>query len=136
MQLLFVPYKTGGNDADGSDATEISPQKHAAREHHRKAKLLKQVARDARQNAVAKRGGNPLTKTDLRETLDKGASDLLEDSWRVVLQAKPQSLLGAGRLDPFETYCVTQQPLMVHEILDHGKSVSKIRPWWFDMYIN
>lgn len=137
MRLLFVPYRAGESDADASEATGISRQKHAAREHHRKAKLLKQVAREGPQKAVAKREGDPRAKSsgERRRTLNKGASDQFEFTWPLVFQAKPQSFLGAGRLDPFDTYRATQQPLIVYEIFDHGKFASRIRPWQFQLYI-
>ncbi|KAK4946640.1 hypothetical protein LTR10_014492 [Elasticomyces elasticus] len=124
MRLLFVPYRTGESDADASEATGISRQKHAAREHHRKAKVLRQVARGNRQKTVAKREGDPGAKSsgERQGTLNKGAFNQFEATWPLVFQANPQSFLGAGRLDPFDTYHATQQPLMVHEIFDHAIS--------------
>lgn len=127
MRLLFLPYKPSKDVQLDGDAPEISPQKHAAREHHRKAKLLRQAARNSR-NLL----GSDNEKGALASSLESlGATRTLTGThiqWepdnygdKEFPKDGPRSLLGAGRLDPFDIYCVPKQPLIVHEILDHGE---------------
>lgn len=118
MRLLFLPYKPASDAASGASQAlpKISHQKHAAREHHRKAKLAKQHLKSD------KRG----TNGGRQDPAHYGGRFI---EWKVQNNelegmqpnASPTTLLGAGRMDPFDVYCTRKQPLMVHEMLDHGK---------------
>jgi len=118
MRLLFLPYKPASDGAlETSQAgPNISHQKHAAREHHRKARLAKQHLK------FNKRGNSGRTQIPA----DYGGQFI---EWKIQNNEleemqhnpRPTTLLGAGRIDPFDAYCTRKQPLMVHEMLDHGK---------------
>lgn len=118
MRLLFLPYKPASDAA--SDASQgrpkISHQKHAAREHHRKARLAKQQLISNNQGASG--GGQDPTEYGGRFIEWRVENGELEERQP---SASPTTFLGAGRLDPFDVYCARKQPLMVHEMLDHGK---------------
>lgn len=114
MRLLFLPYKPASDSSQ--EGPKISHQKHAAREHHRKAKIAKQQLRANHKfsnrgiQSCVRYGGQFIDwKVDSQEEAEPPATS-------------PTTFLGAGRLDPFDVYCATRQPLMVHEMLDHGKS--------------
>lgn len=114
MRLLFLPYKPASDSPQGGP--KISHQKHAAREFHRKAKLAKQQFK----------ADNKVSNHEIQSSVGSGGQFI---DWKVDGQEEtepptisPTTFLGAGRLDPFDAYCATNQPLMVHEMLDHGKS--------------
>jgi hypothetical protein len=118
MRLLFLPYKPGSDAASDEfqGRPKISHQKHAAREHHRKVKLAKQQLKSNKRDASggsqgsAEHGGRFIEwKVENGELEEQRPRD------------SPTTFLGAGRLDPFDVYCARKQPLMVHEMLDHGK---------------
>lgn len=116
MRLLFLPYKpTPDAVSDAFAGPKITHQKHAAREHHRKAKLAKQGSKSNQKVSNHNSRGSKESKGQFIE-------------WKVDDEQEkrrpnpsPKTFLGAGRLDPFDAYCATKQPLMVHEMLDHGK---------------
>ena len=43
---------------------------------------------------------------------------------RLSTQSSFMTALGAGRVDPFNAYCVPNLPVHVHQMLDHGKTHS------------
>lgn len=106
--------------------SELSPQKHAAREYHRKANLLKTALKKDRQAAgsntfkfVAVSGKRSNSAKHDHSSNTGRQPDDGEEGDRQILD--PKTLLGAGRLDPFDAYCTRGQPLIVHEMLDHGQ---------------
>lgn len=118
MRLLFLPYKPASDESLDAfqERPKISHQKHAAREHHRKAKLVKQQLKSNKRGASG--GGQGAAEHGGRFIEWKVENSELEGNHP---NASPTSFLGAGRLDPFDVYCARKQPLMVHEMLDHGK---------------
>jgi len=124
MRLLFVPYKSS---KDVGEAPEASPHKHAAMEHHRKARLLKKAVKNSstlqdkgpeEQDAIKRKQKSALAKQDGKPTLLVWKNDADER----IRQPKPRTILGAGRVDPFNAYCVFDQPFTTHEMVDHGAS--------------
>ena len=124
MRVLFVPYSPSKASQKRGETSDISPQKHAAREHHRKAKLLKKAARKDDQLA-AHADGKELTRHRSRWNVQWPHNDNEEPPHAI---REPRTILGEGRLDPFDAYCTRGQPLIVHEMLDHGES-ALVRRW-------
>ena len=113
MRLLFLPYKPTRDSLDSAEASDISPQKHAAREHHRKVKLLKKATGNKTKLKASKSGIEAATKGN------GGSSTAAGDEGTY---PGPLTVLGAGRVDPFGVYCASDQSMIVHEMVDHGKS--------------
>ncbi|OAL34078.1 hypothetical protein AYO20_06726 [Fonsecaea nubica] len=119
MRLLFLPYNPVTDSHDIDETAEESPQQHAARVYHRKAKSLK---------TPGLRGQRPSAGKGMKETVTRVVqASFPESSSHGQMRSKPpipdpSTVLGAGRLDPFNAYCLPDQPQMVHEMLDHAVS--------------
>ena len=130
MQLLFLPYNPSGDRKEGDKAIRISRHKHAATEHHRKSKLLKKAGlKNAEENRIgtSQTNGEPVdgqapAKHPQVGTYSQWMAD--EQDRSIKLSPRPKSLLGQGRLDPFDVYCAPSEQLIVHEMVDHGKWAS------------
>ncbi|KAJ9500268.1 hypothetical protein H2202_004063 [Exophiala xenobiotica] len=122
--ILFVPYRQPSSNKAKLSATvgdDISPQKHAAREYHRKAKVTRQQAESSAQNKRHSRkkhqpsegrpnaGSHPKKESVLEE----------EDQTKTLEVIDP----GAGRLDPFNIVLPNNVPSYVMEMLDYGVSI-------------
>jgi hypothetical protein len=105
MRLQFLPYNPTTDSYDPDETAEESPQQHAARVYHRKAKLLRKAAGNSQKPAAK--------CTQQSATTVKAGTDVAKSSIRV---------LGAGRIDPFDTYCTSDHSLITHEMLDHAIS--------------
>ncbi|OAP63156.1 hypothetical protein AYL99_02383 [Fonsecaea erecta] len=119
MRLLFLPYNPSTDSHDVDGAAEESPQRHAARVYHHKAKALKKSGFRDQRSSTDSRKKEPATKAGPGVFL-ASSSDGQVRSMNPV--PEPSTVLGAGRIDPFNAYCSTDQPLMVHEMLDHAIS--------------
>ncbi|KIY03668.1 uncharacterized protein Z520_00359 [Fonsecaea multimorphosa CBS 102226] len=67
-------------------------------------------------------GGNkkkPGAKPCSQECVESSSDEQIRSRQPV---SEPKTVLGAGRIDPFNAYCAPDQPLMVHEMLDHAIS--------------
>jgi hypothetical protein len=104
MRLQFLPYNPQKDSYDVDKSADETPQQHAARVYHRKAKLLK-ASRTTSHKAV-----NKTSKTRPEASIDSNSGP------------NPVTLLGAGRVDPFDAYCTSDRRLIVHEMLDHAIS--------------
>jgi hypothetical protein len=125
-EVLFVPYRGA---KDKKSAGEISQQKHAAREYHRKAKLKRQ-AQKSKTSPDAIRSKNTSSES---LALSSRADSSLSSTSRSVSPAtnisasperrnpSPVSVLGAGRVDPFDSQPVKDLTPCVHEMVDYGK---------------
>ena len=127
--ILFVPYQqpTGGRKTkQGSgNGDEISPQKHAAREYHRKAKI-RQLADPG---MLHKRHSHrKSTKQKHQPSVDDQQSTTSPRSKKesVSKEEKQHNHLstidpGAGHLDPFNIVLPNNVPSYALEMLDYGK---------------
>lgn len=140
-RVLFIPYRPSQSSKQAPE-TEISLQKHAAREYHRKAKLLRHAARPSRL-AAHPRGQTKQTRTrsnalPTREPQNLGDD---EDTPAISRRARRQNFpgtnafrirrytpsspsphdIGVGQLDPFSVSIRRNAPRYVQEMLDHGK---------------
>lgn len=127
--ILFVPYRqpaAGKKTKQGSaDGDEISPQKHAAREYHRKAKI-RQLAdpgtvhkrHSHRKNSKQKQP--PPGAGQEHTTLPRSKKESVSKGEK---QVDRLSIMdpGAGHLDPFNIVLPSNVPSYVLEMLDYGK---------------
>ncbi|KIW65866.1 hypothetical protein PV04_08083 [Phialophora macrospora] len=104
MRLQFLPYNPSKDSYDLDENAEESPQQHAARVYHHKAKLLKKAGSNSQKSAATKA---------------KAGTDVAKSGTTV---SDPVTILGAGRIDPFDTYCTSDHSLITHEMLDHAIS--------------
>jgi hypothetical protein len=127
-QVLFVPYRGVSPGKAKSDAGSISQQKHAAREYHRKAKLKRLVQQ------TQTRCSDSDATSDAPDCLDE-AGQHTESRDRKSRQRRrrpspqsstasntpsPQSLLSAGRTDPFDSAPVKDLSPHVHQMIDYA----------------
>lgn len=126
-QVLFVPY-SGGQGTKKSTG-EISQQKHAAREYHRKAKLKRQAQRSRHRSADT--AGSNSDSAESRSLASKDHASFTLASRSVSpsrlnsvspgpRNTSPVSLLGAGRIDPFDSQPVKDLTPCVHQMIDYG----------------
>ncbi|KAJ9615926.1 hypothetical protein H2200_002003 [Cladophialophora chaetospira] len=123
MRLQFLPYNPSKDSYDLDQTTDESPQQHAARVYHRKAKLLRKAARNSQPLATSSTV-NPNSYTDAagnKEGPNHGRGRGAPAKVGTLLPG-PVTVLGAGRIDPFDAYCTSNHTLMVHEMLDHAIS--------------
>ncbi len=138
-RTLFVPYRPSQTSKAPTDESEISLQRHAAREYHRKAKLLRQ-ANTPRTRKSRRRVQNKKTRTlqgeDLQVSCIGGDAEAPShrprqkfpgmNTFRIKQDTTSGSYLlphdvGAGVLDPFNVSVRWDVPRYVQEMLDHGK---------------
>jgi hypothetical protein len=113
MQLLFVPY-SGQSLSSTKPVGKISQQQHAALEYHRQSRLRKvQSAHEG-----DKAGSHKEKKKRKHEI--PGTDSFLVETLNPELYG-PVMALGAGRVDPFNAYCVDSPTMQAHEMLDHGR---------------
>ena len=113
IRIHFVPYQAQhcGTVRSKKDDHSISLQQHAAREYHRKAKLHRAPVKFPRRATTSV--DNTQAKAQQHLTLKRNNSDPPPTAL--------YRLLGAGRLDPLNTYCA-ELPMHAHEMLDHALS--------------
>ncbi|ETN38187.1 uncharacterized protein HMPREF1541_06218 [Cyphellophora europaea CBS 101466] len=121
-QVLFVPYR-GGKPTKKS-AGQISQQKHAAREYHRKAKLKRQSQKPKqpppdtrRSESVTSDSHTTASKDDASASSSTELSCSLSPSTR---NSSPVSVLGAGRVDPFDSRPVKDLTPYAHQMADYA----------------
>ena len=128
-QILFVPYR-GAKDSKRSDG-QISQQKHAAREYHRKAKLRRQAQRSRDRSPDNKRSKSDASETSsipsATESLRTSSSRSVSPTAIISISSasrkpSPVSVLGAGRIDPFDSQPVKDLTPCVHEMVDYGEN--------------
>jgi hypothetical protein len=117
MQLLFVPYTGNQPSTSTKPAGKISQQQHAALEYHRQSRLRK-VQFPHNSNKVS----NPKEKEKRKQEVP-GTHSFLVETLNPELYG-PVMALGAGRIDPFNAYCVDSPTMQAHEMLDHGRLLS------------
>ena len=116
--VLFIQYDGGKKP---TTIKGVSQHQHAAREFHRREKLK----RNARRLHFAQSGKNlyaPTKSPHVKEVLDD--EQPIEGRPRQLLTplSSPQTVIGEGRMDPFNAFCTKDVPVYVHEILDHALS--------------
>ena len=112
-RVLFVPYRPGRSSSASSNGGAISQQKHAAREYHRKAKERR---RSAKQDAA-----NEEAIIEVAQSLDSTHRPILPRSRSSQSMASPlMRAMGAGRVDPFNSYSVKNLSPHAHEMLDYS----------------
>ncbi|EXJ57263.1 hypothetical protein A1O7_07610 [Cladophialophora yegresii CBS 114405] len=127
MRLQFLPYNPSKDSYDLDETAEESPQQHAARVYHRKAKLLRKTASNS-QKSAANRAQHSALKAKLGGGLPRSEAVVCGDKSSNVLATSdttvpgPVTVLGAGRIDPFDSYCTSDHSLIIHEMLDHAIS--------------
>ncbi|OQV05731.1 Fungal specific transcription factor domain-containing protein isoform 2 [Cladophialophora immunda] len=119
MRLLFLPYNPSTDSHDVDEAAQESPQQHAARVYHHKAKALRKSALRGQRSAAGSGKKEPAAKVESEAFLGSSPDGQVRSRKPV---PEPSTVLGAGRVDPFNAYCTPDQPLMVHEMLDHAIS--------------
>jgi hypothetical protein len=126
-QVLFVPYR-GAKDNKEKNG-EISQQKHAAREYHRKAKLKRQAlkSKDRSRDTIRSKSDASETKSvasasDSSLTLSSRSVSptTISSTSPARREPSPVSVLGAGRVDPFDSQPVKDLTPCVHEMVDYG----------------
>jgi hypothetical protein len=123
--ILFVPYRQSSSNKAKLSATvgdDISPQKHAAREYHRKAKVTRQQAESGAQNKRHSRKKHQPSESRQNAGSHPKKESVLEEEG----QTKTLEVIdpGAGRLDPFNIVLPSNVPSYVMEMLDYGKAPS------------
>ena len=108
---VFVNYTTPTHFKD--KAHRKAAQAYLSRNYGRKHRRIVISRRDESQ---------PKKVAENNVHLDSGLT------LRNVTQRSPWEVLGSGRLDPFDVYCVQDPPLFVHQMLDHGESSSFLVP--------
>jgi hypothetical protein len=104
-RVLFVPYRPGRAGQKVPDDGEISQQKHAAREYHRKAKEIRHTLKQQQHSKHSEKGNNaPQTPA----TGNSGIS----------LPLSPRSILGAGRIDPLNSLPINDTSPHAKEMFD------------------
>jgi hypothetical protein len=107
-RVLFVPYRPGRAGQKVPDDGEISQQKHAAREYHRKAKVIRHTLKQQQTPKQSEKGNN-IAQTPT--TAKAGIS----------LPLSPRSILGAGRIDPLNSLPVNDTSPHAKEMFDFCK---------------
>ncbi|KIW10151.1 hypothetical protein PV08_11112 [Exophiala spinifera] len=125
--IMFVPYRqaTPKKPEQASEFDdEISTQKHAAREYHRKAKMMRQQAdsstqgkRHPRKKTQTTKDQTPTAARPNKESVRRAAH---EDSHASNLEVIDP---GAGQLDPFNIVVPNNVPSYALEMLDYGVSI-------------
>lgn len=106
--VLFVPYRPG--KAAIKLSGEISQQKHAAREYHRK---VKQRRNGTKQSIADDTNFN--VHTEVRVPLQRARS-------ATALPTPSLTSPGGGKADPFNSFAVTDMSPYAQEMLDYGMS--------------
>ncbi|KAK4939685.1 hypothetical protein LTR10_020075 [Elasticomyces elasticus] len=138
-RVLFVPYRPSHAAEQGSEASEISLQKHAAREYHRKAKLARLEKAYAGSDAPPPHQRRATRKqSTLVRRVRPDNDDIEEWSRRTSCQTLPGTNtlrirtaaadsqspvdVGVGKLDPFNVLIRRDTPRYVQEMLDYAVS--------------
>lgn len=138
-RVLFVPYRPSRESKQASEGSELSVQKHAAREYHRKAKIVRlEKAYAASKTQHPPPRGKVPCKPPTHESLLETENDDVEE-WRdeVSCQTLPGTNafririaaatsrspidVGVGKVDPFNVLIRRDTPQYVQEMLDYGK---------------
>lgn len=123
IRVLFVPYNPqSSTEPNPEDKPEISKQKHAAREYHRKAKLSRRTK--ALGASASSTSRNPPLSTQHRDAAMNAqpltqARNLPSRNNPRAIRSSPMDV-GVGSLDPFNVCVRGNVPSYVHEMLDHG----------------
>ncbi|KAI1629914.1 hypothetical protein EDD37DRAFT_75126 [Exophiala viscosa] len=139
-RILFVPYRPSPAAEQPSERSEISLQKHAAREYHRKAKVARLAKAYTGSNAQPPHQRNALGKPPTQVTRLLSQADERE-AWRrnapsqripgtntfrirTAAAANLQSPtdVGVGKVDPFNVLIRQNTPQYVQEMLDYAVS--------------
>ncbi len=136
-RVLFVPYRPPRSSKQVPDDSEISLQKHAAREYHRKAKLerLAKAYAGSRpppgpQEALRKSARQGPQGNAQNDCFDKGKHQRLSgmNAFRIRTEASSNSVcpspldVGVGQMDPFNVLMRRDVPHYVQEMLAHAVS--------------
>ncbi|KAK7890698.1 hypothetical protein LTR67_007907 [Exophiala xenobiotica] len=128
-RILFVPYRPPRSSKQAPDDSEISLQKHAAREYHRKAKLERLAKAYAssrpppgqrQQEASPRKSGGQGSRRQAHQKLPG------MNAFRIRAEASsdcPSPLdVGVGQMDPFNVLMRRDVPPYVQEMLAHALS--------------
>ncbi|KIW09787.1 hypothetical protein PV08_11887 [Exophiala spinifera] len=134
-KLLFIPYRPPRGTKQTPAVSGISPQKHAAREYHRKAKLARLARAYANSSQHMREPGTALhAESGLRsqrqaenETLTSRLDTRLDKENAFPFRTEGSHLsspldVGVGQLDPFNVLIRPNVPHYVQEMLDHAVS--------------
>ncbi|RMZ77112.1 hypothetical protein DV737_g4534, partial [Chaetothyriales sp. CBS 132003] len=113
-RVLFVRYQPGRSSSPSSNG-EMSQQRHAAREYHRKAKERRRSTRKVEDatNDEALAQADPLVGSIRKAVLPLSKSNQ-------ALGPFPARALGGGRVDPFNSYTVKDLSPHAHQMLDYS----------------
>ena len=140
-RVLFIPYRPTSASEQAASRAEISLQKHAAREYHRKAKLSRQgkpKTKDSRRRrqSTGSRKPSQTSSTEDPQLLGKNESPRAPSPMppcqslpgtNAFLIKPPTTFcplpidVGVGKLDPFNVSIRRDVPRYALEMLDHGK---------------
>ena len=67
---------------------------------------------------------SPDTDQQIVESPNKSELQVDAGEYYPINMGSIYTAVGAGRLDPFDVYPIQNLPLYVHEVLDHGESLS------------
>jgi hypothetical protein len=119
MKLLYLNYDPSKRTHRIEDGSNESREQHAARVHHNAAKRRRAAAfRNPRNPPTIKRPNSTNLDGGKINDLRRGR----HDQSLVLRTQQPRSVLGAGRIDPFDAYCHSDSRLIVHEMIDHAVS--------------
>lgn len=124
--VFFVPYrpqsKAKTKPPTPDDEPVISPQKHAAREYHRKAKLDRLAKLNALHHRHARSTSVPVSalgsESSTRPPLSRSNTSPVE---KELHQSFAVYDAGTGQLDPFNACVPSGVPSYALDILDYGK---------------
>jgi hypothetical protein len=131
-QVLFVPYR--GSAPDKKPPGGISQQKHAAREYHRKAKLKRQTSNQNSQSPEPRSTPPSAAPKTICRSTSRSSTSSHENVELISRGPSPVSLLGAGRIDPFDSQPVKDLVPHAHEMVDYGDFIEYDIEYAADFY--
>lgn len=134
-KLLFIPYRPTCGTKEAPTGSDISLQKHAAREYHRKAKLARLARAYANSSHPMRDSGTVFHERPRKgpqyqaahgtSTSDSDTRPGDENAFPFRTEAvrRPSPVeVGVGQLDPFNVLIRRDVPHYVQEMLDHAVS--------------
>lgn len=128
--VFFVPYrpqsKAKTKPSTPDDEPDITPQKHAAREYHRKAKLDRLAKLNALHSRHVRSTSLPVSTSD---SVSSARPPLPRSNTSTDEKEPHRSFAvydaGTGQLDPFNACVPSGVPSYALDILDYGKPLVK-----------
>ena len=125
-RVLFVQYRPGAASHKSNDDGEISQQKHAAREYHRKAKQRRQTLKqmnghpnDSTSQTSESPEIVPVRPAKVSTVQKRRTTEYPTRDRSISLPLSPRNLLGAGRIDPMNSLPISDMSPYAQEMLDY-----------------